>query len=43
MGLESLKRQIKTTMFDAQASGENEEWNSENFVLNCISDLRSSS
>ena len=43
INIESLKRKIKTIMLDVQASGENAEWTSENFVINCIPGLRSSS
>ena len=43
MNIESLKIKIKTIMLDVQASGKDEEWTSENFVLNCIPGLRSSS
>ena len=35
INIKSLKRKIKTIMLDVQASGENAEWTSENFVLNC--------
>ena len=43
INIESLKRKIITIMLEVQASAENEEWTSENFVLNCIPGLRSSS
>ena len=43
INIESLKRKIKTIMLEVQAFGENAKWPSENFVLNCIPGLRSSS